>query len=250
MSSTVTLKHGMKWPKDNKPGPAFVKKILPWVEMFWHNHKRYPTDAELADRFGFDAEQLQVLRYSKFYNDCLKQRGISQVQEYFTPEQVATIAMVTNFADPRSLDVKLAAIGVTAEQYNGWMANPAFKRELAARADDIMENIYPEAQAQLAKKIRNGHFQALKFYFEVTGRANSPETVNLKLTMQRLVEAVEKHVKDPAILAAIASELQAVAPVIEAPKGLPVASSNPAFEKNNSVTQNYREHLASQTTQS
>jgi hypothetical protein len=132
---------------------------------------------------------------------------------------VASIALITNFTDNRPVDAKLAAIGVTSEMYNGWMQNPDFKRELQSRADDILDNVYPEAQAMLAKQVRNGNFQALKFYFEITGRANSPEAINLKMTLVRMVEAVQKHVKDPAVLEAIGKELQSVGafPVAEVP---------------------------------
>lgn len=238
-SNVVYLNRGLKWPASGKPGPQFVKKILPWVESFWHTNKRYPTDGELSEHFGFNAEQLTALRVSKFYNECLRSRGISQVVDFFTPEQVASITLITNFADTRPLDVKLASIGVTAEQYNGWLANPSFKRELSARADDILDNIYPEAQAMLARHIKKGNFQALKFYFEVTGRAQSPDIINLKITMSRLIEAVEKHVKDPEILKAISNEIKGVVPEVVAPEG-PVASiENPT----GSIGQSYRDHL-------
>jgi hypothetical protein len=214
-------------------GPNFTKKILPWVEVFWHSHKRYPTDTELSAEFGFNADDLMRLKASKFYNECLKNRGISQNVTFFTEKQVAAIALITNFTDNRPVDSKLAGIGVTPEMYNGWMQNPAFKRELQSRADDILDNVYPEAQAALAKKVRTGDMAALKFYFEITGRASSPETINLKMTMARMIEAVQKHVKDPAVLQAIASELSSVAPVADIP-----STPIPAL----SMKQSYMEH--------
>lgn len=193
---------------EGRIGPKATKKILPWVELFWHNHKRYPTDTELATQFGFDANALQRLKVSKFYNECLKNRGITQHPGLFSDKQVAALALITNFTDPRPVNAKLAAIGVTAEMYNGWMQDPNFKRELQSRADDVLDNVYPEAQTALAKQVRNGNVPALKFYYELTGRANSPETINLKLTVARLIEAVERHVKDPAIKQAIAADIQ------------------------------------------
>ena len=197
-------------------GPKFVKKIMPWVEMFWHNKQRYPTDGELAKRFGWTAEQIEILHCSKFYEDCLKARGITRSSESLDARQVAAISMITNFSDTRSTDVKLAAIGVSPEELNGWYSNPFFKNELAARADATLENIYPEAQAQLARQIKKGSFPALKFYYEITGRAQSPETVNIKLAMIRMLEAVQKHVKDPEVIAAISREMTgAVAPASE-----------------------------------
>lgn len=198
-------------------GPQFVKKILPWVELYWHQYKRYPTDTDLAAQFGFDAEALLRLRGSKYYNECLKSRGIRQTSGGFSDKQIAALALITNFADRRPSDAKLAGIGVTAEMYNGWMQDPAFKRELQSRADSILDNVYPEAQAALAKRVASGDVNALKFYYEITGRAQSPEAINIKMTMARLIEAVQKHVKDPEVLQAIAQELQGVAPVAAIP---------------------------------
>lgn len=214
MERIYQMPRRVELPK-GKIGPQFTKKILPWVETFWHTHKRYPGDGELAEQFGFDAADLQRLHASKFYLNCLKDRGISHEPKYFTETQVAAISLITNIYDQRPNAAKLAAIGVTPEMYNGWMQNPAFKDELTRRAEEIMDNVFPDAQAALAKQVRNGNINALKFYYEITGRANSPETINLKLTVVKLIEAVQKHVKDPALLAAIAGEIQGVAPVAE-----------------------------------
>jgi hypothetical protein len=208
----------IQMPK-GKIGPQLTNKILPWVEVYWHTHKRYPSDTDLSAQFGFDAADLQKLHSSKFYLLCLKDRGISHQPKYFTPEQVAAISLITNVYDTRPNHAKLAAIGVTPEQYNGWMQNPEFKNELQRRAEDILDNIFPEAQAALSKKVMSGDVNALKFYYEITGRAASPDAINLKLTMMKIIEAIQKHVKDPVILSAIASEIQGVAPVAEVTSG-------------------------------
>lgn len=221
-----------------KIGPNFTKKILPWVETYWHNHKRYPSDTDLCTRFGFDSLDLQRLHSSKFYDECLRVRGITRDTSHLTDKQVAAISLITNFSDVRPNAAKLAAIGVTPEEYNGWLSNPEFKNQLTLRADDILDNVYPEAQAALAKKVKTGDVNALKFYYEITGRATSPEAVNLKLTMVRIIEAVQKHVKDPEILQAIASEINAVAPVAEQTVRELPSVPNPV-----SMTQQYKDHL-------
>lgn len=237
MSPPNITRKKLELPK-GKIGPNFTKKIVPWVEIYWHKNKRYPSDIELCTRFGFEPLDLQRLHSSKFYDECLRERGISRDSSQLTDKQVAAISLITNFSDVRPNAAKLSAIGVTAEEYNGWLSNPAFKSELTNRADDILDNVYPEAQAALAKKVKSGDITALKFYYEITGRAQSPETANMKLTMIRLIEAVQKHVKDPAILQAIASEINAAGSV--ALESVPTAQlpSNPS-----PLTKQYKEHL-------
>jgi hypothetical protein len=240
MATQVSQKR-LSLPK-GKIGPQFTKKILPWVELYWHNNKRYPSDIELCTRFGFDDFDLQRLHSSKFYDECLRVRGITRNTIQLTDKQVAAVSLITNFSDTRPTAAKLASIGVTAEEYNGWLSNPLFKQELTNRAEDILDNVFPEAQAALAKKVKTGDIQALKFYYEITGRAASPETVNLKLTMVRIIEAVQKHVKDPAVLSAIASEINAVAPVAE--PQVPALPSTPSpLNMKDAYKENLRDRL-------
>lgn len=194
-------------------GPKWVKKVLPWVESFWHEKKRYPRDEELVQKFGFTDVQLLQMHNSKFYANCLRDRGIIRDPEAdLSEKQVAAISLITNFSDTRPTNVKMVSIGVTNEQLNGWYQNPIFQRELASRADSILDNIFPEAQAQLARQIKGGNFNALKFYYEITGRAQSPETVNVKLAMMKLIEIVQKYVQDPEVLAKIALEMRGTLP--------------------------------------
>jgi hypothetical protein len=198
----------MKFPKTI--GPQFVAKAMPWVETFWHAHKRYPLPDEIAQKFGFTLEQVELLNCSTFWNKSLERRGITPVAGDLSVQQVAAISLITNFTDRRTIPVKLAAIGVTEEQINGWYQNPEFQRELGARTDSVLETAHPEVQAQLIRQIQRGNIQAIKMYYEVTGRAQSQETVNLKLAMQRMLEVIQRHVKDPAVLQSIATEMLGV----------------------------------------
>ena len=197
-----------KWPQT--VGPKWVNKVLPWVETFWHSHKRYPRDEELIAKFGFTQVQLMQMHEAKYYKLCLESRGITREVNNLSARQVAAITLITNFSDTRPTEIKMASIGVTTEELNGWYANPTFQRELASRADSILDNVYPEAQAQLARQVKKGNFPALKFYYEITGRAQSPETVNVKMAMMRLVEVIQKHVQDPEVLAKIAAEMRGI----------------------------------------
>lgn len=205
-----------------------VNKVVPWVESFWHAQKRFPTDSELLTQFNFgggafdatrEADLLQQLKLTRQFRAALKDRGItfnpldpsgSTEWGQLSPEQIAAIAVLTNFADTRPQGLKLNQLGVTPEQIQGWMVNPHFKSALTARADEQLNNIYPEAVTSLNRRIKGGNVAAIKFYFELTGRAQTPEIVNLKLAMQHLIEAVQKHVQDPAVLQAIARDFEAI----------------------------------------
>ena len=210
---------------------TMVNKVVPWIETFWFAQKRFPSDTELVTVFNFGGQPLnsagskvefdllQKLKLTKQFKLALNARGItynpfsesgSQDFSKLSPAQVATISLLTNFSDTRPTPLKLRSINVTTEEIQGWMVNPEFNRLLTARADEQLNNIYPEAVTALNRRIKNGSVPAIKFYFELTGRATTPETLNLKLAMQHLIEAVQKHVHDPLVLEAIARDFQAV----------------------------------------
>lgn len=198
----------VKFPKNNI-GPQFVNKVLHWFETFWHNNSRYPRDEEVLSQFDWTLEQVQLLRQHPFWLKCLERRGIKidPVAE-LSPLQIAAISLISNFNDNRSLRAKMAQISVTEEQLNGWYADPKFNSELQFRTEQGLERAHSNVQASLLKQIDKGSFQATKFYYEITGRASTPEVLKMKETVQALLEAVQKHVTDPATLQAIAQEVQ------------------------------------------
>lgn len=204
----------------NKLGPRSINTVMRWLEPFWHNNHRFPTDSEFLNNFKLTKDEgtdkvlnfwNKVQNHELFIYAC-SVRGIKTEAEsaILDAEQVAAISLITNLVDNRSNNSKLASIGVTVEQYNGWLQEPEFKKQLQQRIDESLDNIYPDAVNALSKTIRAGNVNAIKFYFELSGRVDTPETRNLKLSVQRLIESVQRHVKDPEVLKAIADEMRVI----------------------------------------
>lgn len=202
------------WPSDksNNFGPKFCRYAMPWFEQFWHEHSRYPSDEEIMKRFGCSSPQVGKLNTHRFWLRALDSRGISRPgfeRNVLSDKQIAAITLITNFNVVENLPEKLASIGVSEEQLNGWLKNPDYKAALQARADTVLSNVSVDATTELARLIKRGNFNAIKFYFEITGQAQSQEAVDVKRAMQILIEAVQKHVKDPELLKVISEEVQA-----------------------------------------
>jgi hypothetical protein len=60
-----------------------------------------------------------------------------------------------------------------------------------------------------ARQIERGNLNAIKFYFEVTGQAETPETINLKRAMVTLIDVMQRHI-EPEVLVTIKSEMDAI----------------------------------------
>lgn len=201
------------WPvqKDNGQynfGPKFVRRAMPWFEQFWHANQRYPEADEIMAFFGCTLQQVASLNTHRFWLQALDRRGIARPGiSGLNDKQIAAIALLTNFNLVEPVQDKLGSIGVSEEELNGWYQNPEFTDELTRRADHVLHNISSDATMGLARLIKDNDFRAIKFYFDITGKSQSPEAINVKQAMQILVEAVQKHVKDPEILKAIGDEV-------------------------------------------
>lgn len=202
-----------KFPK-NGIGPRFVNKYMHKFEQYWLSEGKYPDDVWIIENFGFTKDQCVYLNNSKFWLQSLDRRGIRRPlppneQPQLSAEQVAAIAVITNYSDRRPVQARLEAMGVTQEILHGWQADPVFRAELTARAADTFQNIAPVAEVRLAQAVDKGNLNAIKFYFEVTGKAETPESINLKKAMTTMVEAIQKHCT-PDQQQAIQQEINAV----------------------------------------
>lgn len=133
-----------------------------------------------------------------------------------TPTQIAAAHTVLNFADDRPNDQKLSELGVLTTQWYAWLNDPTFQSYVQKLADNNLQNVRPEAMTEFAKLVRKGDFQAIKYYFEVTGEFGSQTSASeqqITAMLQLVVESVQRHVKDPEVLAAISRDLLNAAPV-------------------------------------
>lgn len=130
-----------------------------------------------------------------------------------TREQLAVVAVLNNIKDRRSDSKKLADLGISSRKYSGWIHNKSFSNYMKISANNLLENSEAEAHMGLLRSLGNNNTQAQKLYFEMTGRYNPAyeNETNLQLLMTRVIETIQKHIHDPEILSAIASDLQLAA---------------------------------------
>jgi Helix-turn-helix of insertion element transposase len=185
------------------------------IEQTWLVTRKWPDTKDLEDDYpGFKLSH--SLQKKAFINGLIN-RGVSiptRVRKTggLSTRQVAAVASVTNFADPRSRYVKLRELGVTMTQWNGWRKNPIFRDYLLKISSDNFEESVDHVHTGLMKAIDQGRPDAIKFYMEVTGRyqASSVEAQNFKLVLARVMEAIQRNVRDPEVLRAIAVDFDAI----------------------------------------
>lgn len=154
-----------------------------------------------------------------------EQRGMQPIQsrsEAYTPdpkkplsaEQLAAANLLLDFSDHRSQAAKLRSLGIPTTKYQNWLRIPAFQEYITYRAEYLLNNSTHEAHTALLKNVQRGNQKAIEFLYEITGRYSrtSQSTQDLALLMVRLVEVIQRHVKDPETIRAIAYEFNEILP--------------------------------------
>jgi hypothetical protein len=177
---------------------------------------------------------LTQLKSNPLFKASLESRGI--VVNYdpdkalrdvntLTPRQMAAAAVMMNLADRRSNEKKLRDLGISTEEWANWLQNNQFSEYLRERSEVMISNSVHEAHLGLMRGVQQGNTASIKLYYELTGRYNPNEEnqVNIRLVIGKVLEAIQKHIRDPETLNALAVEMSQIAIEAGTP---PVAKSN------------------------
>lgn len=195
------------------------KNYIAFCEKFYFlNNHGFPSAEQAAAALQYTVSEINVFLQNNKVTEALDRRGLpwksaGGFNKELTPTQVAVALTVSNFADERPVADKLNDLGIHPQQYYTWLNDPQFQSYVQRMADRNLEIIRPEAVAEFTKLIRKGDFNAIKYYFEVTGQFTSPDVTSIQAMVQKLVESVQRHVKDPEVLAAISKDILGAAPV-------------------------------------
>lgn len=195
-------------------------KVLTFIEQWWHINESFPPVGTFSKQFP-DFDINESLRHEGF-RLALSNRGIhapaqvnmpgQTIPNALTPEQLAAITVMVNYADTRPRGTKLKELGISTTKWAGWMKNPVFKEYLQGLTAANFQDAMYIANEGLMKAIDRGDTNAVKFYMEITGRytQDTPALQNVKLVVAKLVEAVQRHVKDPELLRSIGQDFDAL----------------------------------------
>lgn len=196
-------------------------QVIGWIEQYWLTRGKFPPVGRIKETYPrFNLKN--ALKHNTFRlaldnrgitipPDTLLEGEIERVAD-LTNEQIAAISVYVNFADPRSRTRKLSEMGIPPSKWNGWLQNKNFTDFLHELSTRNFTNSLSVAQEGLLKAVDRGDTNAVKLYMEMTGRytANSGQNQNVRVIVARVVESIQKHVKDPNVLRAIANDFEVI----------------------------------------
>lgn len=188
-----------------------------YVEQVWWEMGRIPTDEKISEVVKINIQTVRKYWKDERFRKALQTRGVTlQLEEDDLPilsmQQMNVVAILLNTFDRRSMREKLEAVQVTPQQLAAWMRDSRFASHYRKRAEKQFAEADATAYMSVIKGMEDGDLKATQLFLEMRG-LYSPKVqmdVNVDNVLVRVIEAVTKHVKDPAILALIADELDAI----------------------------------------
>jgi len=191
------------------------RKYVTFVEQHWHEHRRFPSAIIASKELKTSITQIDEYNVSDVVKAMFENRGITidaTNRSVLTEAQLAAANAYLDITDRRPINQKLKELGIAGIQFWGWMKNKNFAKYIQERAEELFDDAMPFAHRQLVQKVMDGDIKALRLFYEISGRytGHTPEQQNFSVAMQRLVEAIQMEVSDPAVLQRIATRFQAI----------------------------------------
>lgn len=135
--------------------------------------------------------------------------------------QLLVANVILDTFDKRSNLKKLTELGVSTREYNLWLQQPAFRRFMLERAENMLAGGQPAAHIALLERVQQGDLGAVRYYNSMMGRfterAADGSGVNVNIqnnylgdALVQIVEIIQKHVREPDVLRAIGDDILAL----------------------------------------
>lgn len=158
--------------------------------------------------------------------------NITNLYTRLTPQQVIAMQVVTDPTDKRSLGAKLKQVGINQTVWRAWLRNPVFAEAVRRTTEHLIQDTVALAHTRLAQKVDAGDMSAIKTLYEVSGRhdPNKQQMLDFAKVISLVLEVMQRHITDPAILRAIGDDLDSViaGEVVQPVEQLPANLSNAA----------------------
>lgn len=194
------------------------------VDMYWGTQGELMSPAVGVEKGIPEADYYRLIGQQAVI-EALTERGVSfnaineELPEWrrgtLTPIQLIVANVMLDLTDTRNDRKKLQDLNIHGHTWNAWLRQPEFRNYLQARAESLFNASHHEAYLSLVDKVRSGDINAIKLYWEFTGKFTSKADGGAGLTadsarqlIQSIIEIIIEEVDDPEVGAKIAERLK------------------------------------------
>lgn len=162
---------GVDAPEEQSDVARLLIHTVDGAMWCWGQGIPITPDAIVAQDSELRLEAVQQVMVTRRFRETMREAGVEWEARRLTREQRAFLAMYYSLElVGESRAKKLAAAGVSAAKFNGWMKSPAFSAEFYQTAEELFAPAKADALGALQAQIEQGDMRAIKLGLEVTGR--------------------------------------------------------------------------------
>jgi hypothetical protein len=191
-------------------------KALSYIERIWWETGSLPTEEKISDVIGVAPSTVQTYLRDENFREALLRRGVqlieSEDEEILSLDQLTVAAMLVNTHDKRSMREKLEELQVETATLNSWLRDPRFTAHIRKRVEAKFADADTTAYLSLLKNMEAGSMDAIRMFMEMRGlyTPKMKMEIDVNTVLVSVVEIIQTHVKDPAILQAIATDIERI----------------------------------------
>lgn len=190
--------------------------VVSCVEQFTMSKGRFPSLRHISNVTNITQVKVSDILKNPIVQTALDNRGIEWrpvSSDLLSPEQVATIQVLLDLSDRRTIKDKLASVGVSPTKYYNWKKTPKFIEAYREASEALYGEALPEVHRSLIQEAVNGSYQHQKLMLAISGRWDEKkqnEQMNVRYVLMKVLEIIQTHVDNPETLNAIAGEFEAI----------------------------------------
>lgn len=201
-------------------------RVIKYCEKYWHTRAEIPSMETLARKLKLQPAELQVIFSNEAFQTGWEVRGmpwqledqsvgigLKATDHQLTAEQVTVANVMLNVMDPRTPQQRLRDMGINPVTYASWGKQKAFVDYVTNKGEELFGQHMGDVHRALTNQAVEGNMQAIKFWYEISGRYDSSKTVeamNIRFVMERVIHVIQRYVKDPRQLEAIAKDFDEI----------------------------------------
>jgi hypothetical protein len=177
------------------------------INAAWLTHQRgFPIEPQTIyeqDR-SLSIPVLTELLHTPKFRTALEARGIpAETPIGITAEQAYALTVMTDQSLQLDPFQRLKKLGITWQQWQGWLKQPMFARIYGKTSEDLLKSSVPAALTALANRAQAGNNDAIKYLLAITGYYDptaKSQNAEYERVISAMMDAVEKYVDDPEAL--------------------------------------------------
>lgn len=191
--------------------------VVSCVEQLWTSKGRFPSLRTISNVTNITQVEVSNALKNPLVQTALENRGIEwspvSRDKLLTGEQIATIQLLLDITDRRSMTEKLKSLGVSKPKFYGWKKQPKFIEAYREASENLYGESLPEVHRSVIQEAVNGSYNHQKLMLAISGRwdeKRQSEQMNVRFVLMKVLEIIQTHVDNPETLNAIAGEFETI----------------------------------------